>query len=337
MSEKKDKDTQQSDKEIVYLPTPYMQEAEEDEIDLLELWNVLWKGKWFICFFTFLCTLGAALVSLYALPVIYQSDAVLQPTNQKGQSKLQSIAGKLPVSVPGMSSGGSNTQIMDFLSSRKLKLRLIHKYDLLRHLYSDIWNEEKQTWEIPTPKDKPTPIKAIQNGIFSGYFSASKDEETGLITINWSDKDPAFARTMIERIIHELRHYLEKEYVSDAKRERKFVEQQLEKATKELEYWEGQVPHGDLTLSKIQRERTAAQKIYTELRKQLELAKIKEAKELVSFKILDEPYVPQEKAKPKRSLICALTMVTTAFLGIFLVFFRQFIINVRKRKDEQGE
>ena len=83
---------------------------------------------------------------------------------------------------------------------------------------------------------------------------------------------------MLDRTVKELRYFLENEYESDAKRERVFVENQLNKAEKELEYWEKQVPSDKLTLSKIQRERFASQTVYTELRKQLELSKISEVK-----------------------------------------------------------
>ena len=142
-------------------------------------------------------------------------------------------------------------------------------------------------------------------------------------------EDPEFTKIMLQRIVKEVRYYLENDYESDAKREREFVETQLNKAEKELEYWEKQVPSDKLILSKIQRERFASQTVYTELRKQLELSKISEVKEIINFKILDQPFVPERRFKPKRSLICALTILTAGFLSIFILFFQQFVINLR--------
>lgn len=112
------------------------------------------------------------------------------------------------------------------------------------------------------------------------------------------------------------------------------MERQLEKARQKLAYWERQVPSQDLILAEITRERAAAQQVYTELRKQLELAKINEAKEVVRFKILDEPFVPEQRFKPNRGMICALTLVTSGFLAVFLVFFRQFVVNVRQKQQQ---
>ena len=51
------------EKEFIYVPVPQMDQMnmEEDEIDLLELWNIIWKGKWFIVGLT----LAATLVAVY--------------------------------------------------------------------------------------------------------------------------------------------------------------------------------------------------------------------------------------------------------------------------------
>ena len=70
--------------------------------------------------------------------------------------------------------------------------------------------------------------------------------------------------------------------------------------------------------------------VYAELRKQLELAKINEVKEIIRFKVLDEAYAPELRFKPKRSMICALIIVASGFFSVFLVFLRNFVVNIRK-------
>ena len=320
------------EKEFIYVPVPQMgQPGDDDEIDLLELWNVIWKGKWFIMGFTLLCTLVAVYVTLYVLPVTYKSDVVLQPTETSSQSGLSALAANLPINIPLGGSGGKNANIVSFLNSRTIKERLIEKYDLLPKLYSDIWDKENKKWMIEDPEDKPTMLKAITN--LKDRYKITEDKKTELITISWIDEDAEFTKNMLQRIVKEVRYYIENDYESDAKREREFVENQLNKAEKELEYWEKQIPSDKLTLSKIQRERFASQTVYTELRKQLELSKISEVKEIISFKILDKPFVPEGRFKPKRSQICILTIVVSGFLSVFLLFFQQFIINLKPKSN----
>jgi uncharacterized protein involved in exopolysaccharide biosynthesis len=165
----------------------------------------------------------------------------------------------------------------------------------------------------------------------------NQDKKSDLINLSWEGEDPAFCALMLQRIIQELTFFLENEYVSDAKREREFIEGQLAKATEELEYWERQVPSEKLTLSKITREQLASQTVYTELRKQLELAKISEAKELESFEVLDKPFVPEKHFKPKKRLIVALTFVTSFFIALFCVFFLNFIRNLKTDGAQAAE
>lgn len=317
----------QPEKEFVYIPVP--QTDQEDEIDLLELWNIMWKGKWFISGFTFVATLIAVYVTLYVLPVTYKSDMVLQPTESTSKSGLSALAASLPINIPLGNSGDKNINIIIFLKSRTIKQRLIEKYNLLPKFYPEIWDSENQKWIIDDPEDKPTVLKGIQK--LEGIYQINKDKITGLISISWVDQNPEFTKTMLLRIVKELEFYFENEHESDAKRQREFVEAQVTKSEKELEYWEKQIPSDKLTFSKIQRELLASQAVYTELRKQLEISKIAEVKEIIRFKVLDQPYIPEKKFKPKRSNICALTLVISGFFSVLLIFLNQFIHKVRKK------
>ncbi len=305
---------------------------EDDEIDLLELWNILWEGKWLITGFTFLATLAAVIVTLFVLPVIYKSEAVLMPTEQSASGGLSGLAGGLLGMGMGMGApSGKTSQILAFLNSRDLKQRLIEKYDLLPRYNPDMWDQENQRWLTDDPTKIPSLVMALQSDMIGGFLSVNQSKDSGLISISWEDEDPAFAALMVNRMIAELRHFLDHEYESDAKREREFTEGQVATTTQVLEYWEQQVPTHEMTMARIQRERATVQAIYTELRKQLELAKINEAKEVISFKVLDQPLVPELRFKPKRTLLCAITMVAAGFMSVFIVFGIHAVKKIRNR------
>ena len=326
------------EKEIVYAyPVLQGDIRQEDEVDLIELWRVVWAGKLFIVSFVFICTLIAAVVSFAFLPRMYKSTTTLIPVKQEKSSigSLGGLLGNLPLPIVLPGQGASN--IVSFLESRTLKERLLTKYNLLPVLYADLWNPETKSWDVADPGIKPTIIKALQAGIFDAFFSVSQDKRTELITINWSGQEPAFCKLMLERVINELTFFLENEYVSDARREREFVEGQLVSAKEDLEYWDRQIPSEKLKLSEITRERLTSQTIYTELRKQLELAKINEAKRLDTFEVLDHPFVPEKPYKPRKGLIVALTFVSSAFIALFGVFFLNFIRNQKKNETPVAE
>ena len=322
-----------TDEKIVYAYPPFpMQGYQEDEINLLDLWRVMWKGKWFIILFVGICTFISIYVSLFVLEKEYKSTTTIIPLKQE-KSSLGSLSGlignlPLPISLPGQ--GTSN--IMSFLQSRTLQERLITKYDMLPILYKDLWDTEEKRWLVEAAEQEPTLVKALQGNKINTFYSVMQDKKTELITVEWTGKNPAFCAEMVSNIIRELYFFLENEYDSNAKREREFIEKQLEESTAELEHWERQVPNDKLTLSKINRERITAQTIYTELRKQLELAKITEAKTLESFKILDKAFVPEKHFKPNKRLIVVLSFVCSGFIALFLVFFHNFVRNVRQKQ-----
>ena len=322
-----------TDEKIVYAYPPFpMQEFQEDEIDLLDLWRVIWKGKWFITFFVVLFTLASIFVSFFVLEKTYKSTTTIIPLTQE-KSSLGNLSGligslPLPISLPGQ--GTSN--IMSFLKSQTLQSRLITKYNMLPILYKDAWDAEKKQWIVDSPKNQPTLIKTLQSNKLDAYYSVNQDKKTELISIQWEGNDPAYCAQMVTNIIAELTFFLENEYESNAKREREFIEKQLNKVTLELDFWERQVPDDKLTLSKITRERLTAQTVYTELRKQLELAKITEAKELESFKVLDEPFIPERHFKPNKRLIVMLSFVCSGFIALFMVFFHNFVRNIRQKE-----
>lgn len=325
------------DRQVVYC-TPYLGsglgESPDNEINLLELIDILWSRKWFICGISLLATLVAVYVTLYVLPVTYQSQASLTQTGSDNNrfGALTGLASALPFSI-GLPGGGQD-QIMVFLESKDLQQKLIEKYNLLPLLYKDAWDPEKNGWRITDPKRKPSVVRAIQSQMIKNVFKADQDKQSSLITISWIDEDPAFAAEMLRRVITELDYYLSHEYVSDARRERIFVEKQLSDSTKGLDYWEQQVPTDEVPLSKIKRELMAATTVYAELRKQVELAKFAEEKDVVNFKVLDQPYVPVIRFKPKRSIICALTMMLSLMASILIVFIQHSLASHTTRRDE---
>ena len=61
--------------QVPYPPYPYFMPPEEDEINRIDLFRVLWKRKWLIVLVTVLGTGAAGAYALLATP-IYRSQAV---------------------------------------------------------------------------------------------------------------------------------------------------------------------------------------------------------------------------------------------------------------------
>lgn len=102
------------------MPRPVLTCGEnDDEIDLRECWQVIWNGRKFVAFVTGICGLLAVLVSLFILPVTYQSMAVLRPviTDHNDLGKLSAFNGTFSSMLEGGDTDGKSQQLVVFLSS----------------------------------------------------------------------------------------------------------------------------------------------------------------------------------------------------------------------------
>ena len=79
------------------------------------------------------------------------------------------------------------------------------------------------------------------------------------------------------------------------------------------------------------------EKIYALLAKEIEEQTFASAQNPYSFQILDPPIIPDldKKVKPKRSMICMLSVIVAFFLAVFAAFFLEYINNVRNTEDEE--
>jgi LPS O-antigen subunit length determinant protein (WzzB/FepE family) len=68
-------------------------EVHDDEIDLRELFRVLWAGKWLISGITLTVAVIAVIVTLM-MPNIYRAEALLAPNEQGSAGGLSALAAR---------------------------------------------------------------------------------------------------------------------------------------------------------------------------------------------------------------------------------------------------
>jgi uncharacterized protein involved in exopolysaccharide biosynthesis len=88
-------------------------------------------------------------------------------------------------------------------------------------------------------------------------------------------------------------------------------------------------PELGLTYSRLKREVLFQEKVLELLTQQYELSRIEEVKEDVSFQVIDRAVPPVRKYKPKTLLNVFLAGVVSLMLGVFWVFFREYIRRAR--------
>jgi uncharacterized protein involved in exopolysaccharide biosynthesis len=78
-------------------------------------------------------------------------------------------------------------------------------------------------------------------------------------------------------------------------------------------------------------------KISELLSKEIEKETFARAQKYYSFIVLDPPVAPDldKKVKPKRSLICILSVTVAGIFAIFLTFILEYIQNAKNSEDEE--
>ena len=300
--------------------------SDEDEINLLDYWRVIWKRRALISCIVVIMTLATAIASLF-MTDIYQAKAVIAPAAPKeggtGMSVLaQQFGGIAGLAGIGSPSPTSSAELVNLLKSNILRKKIIERYQLLPILFSNQWDEEKKTWKKGSSFSL-NPL-ALVGKIRPGKSKADKEENPdtwdglreldAIVKVNYNAKDnavtvsadfpdPELAAMMVECFLSSLNDHMSGEAKRIAAINKKYLEQQLGKT-------------GDIILQ---------QKLYNLIANQIETEMMAEVKENFAFKVLDPPLTPDRKIKPKRTQMVIISFIVSLFLSIFIAFFREYL------------
>jgi uncharacterized protein involved in exopolysaccharide biosynthesis len=173
------------------------------------------------------------------------------------------------------------------------------------------------------------------------FMSIEKDKTKGTIVIKTRFKNPSLSYEVHKYLTAYLSEYIEKDYLNRGKEKREFIQERvtdakenLNRAEARLVYFKeknlmAQSPSVILEGERLQREVLLQASVYTELVKQLELAKIEEKKEAVAFEIIKEADLPLSPGEPRRNLLYLIGIFGGVFVGIFAVFTKEWILSIK--------
>ena len=206
----------------------------EDEINLIQYFRIIARRWRMITAVVLVVTACSVLISLL-LPKIYKAEATIMPIGGSKSGGLQAAAltqmglGALLANLGATSS--SSVQIIALLNSRTLAERMIEKYGLMEVLYSKLWDQEHKKWKV-SGEDQPTMEDAVAKLFQHVTFTDNKKAQT--IKIKLELADPGIAAEIVNNYIRELTYFINGNTFTVAKRNRIFLEDQLERNKAEL-------------------------------------------------------------------------------------------------------
>jgi capsular polysaccharide biosynthesis protein len=294
-----------------------------EEIEIKELFLIIWRNYFFILLFTSLSALGSLFYSL-SLPNIYTSSAILSP--QQGNDSISnnlgnyaSLAGLVGVSLPQGESSDTieamerikslNFFKNDFLPFIQLEnLMAVEKwsstYNSIEYIDTD-FDMENGLWvrDVSHPKSK-IPSFQESHKRYRQLLSVSQDKNSNFVTITIKHESPHIAKKWVEIIISNINNLMKKEEKIKSENAIKFLNEASDKNN----------------LADISR-------VFNELLKSetQKLMLISSSNNFI-FKTIEPPFAPEIKSSPRRSLICIFGTIIGFILSVFFTLFYTFFM-----------
>jgi len=302
----------------------------DDEIDLRELFSVLWNGKKLIIGITAIFALVSVFYAL-SIPNQYRATALVSPAEGSGGG-LSGALGQLGglASLAGVSIGGGESSeaqvaqeimrsrgfIEEFISENNLAVEVFaaEGWDMGSNqleINSDIYDVDSLLWVRDAPAGKtaePSGWELFKK--FSGMFSVSEDKKTGMVSISVEYFSPELAKEWVDRLVIGINQHMQS--------------RKLEKVNINIQYLEAQIQKTSIAEMR--------EVFYTIIEEQIKSKMLAEASPEYAFFTVSPAMVPEEKSQPKRALICILGTLLGGMLATLIVLVRHYAFNGSDKK-----
>ena len=290
----------------------------DDEIDLRELFGVLWAGRMKIIAITALFAVVSVIYAL-SVPDQYKATVLMSPAQSSGGG-LSGALGQLGglASLAGVSIGGgesSEAQVaQEIMKSWNFIESFIESNDLAVEVYAaegwskssnslqidnDLYDESGSQWLVESDDTgelgPPSSWKLFER--FLEMLSVSEDKKSGLVSVSIEYYSPLIAKHWLDLYIAAINGHMQ---------ERKMAE-----VTRNISYLEAQIKKTNIA--------EMQEVFYTIIEEQIKSKMLAEASPDYAFVPVSPSMVPEQKSQPKRALICVLGTLLGGMLSVLWV------------------
>jgi uncharacterized protein involved in exopolysaccharide biosynthesis len=291
-----------------------------DEIDLGEVWRRVRVGWKLIAFVALIATASSVALSYWMTP-IYEATVVLaistpddESLKSGGLSKLASQFGAASDILDFGGSSNRSAESVATLQSRVLTETYIREQNLLPILFAAQWDSVKGEWK--KSGDEKPPSLWDGNKVFAKKIRlVTEDKKTGLVTLTIAWKNKQQAAQWASDLVARANSYLQQKALDESSRHIQYLNEEL-KRTNVLEL---------------------QQAIFRLLEVEIKKTMLARGNPEYAFKTIDPAVVPQEVARPKRSLIVAVGGVGGLLVGVMIALVRYASSPVRGSDDARAK
>lgn len=296
----------------------------DDEIDLRELFSVLWAGKIPIMACVLVFALVSVSVALY-LPNKYTAEAVLAPRSSGGGGGLAQLASQYGglaslagINIGGLGEGDSSAVAKEMLKTREFFSAYLYDSVLVDLMAAESWDRDTDTVAIddtvfdvqskawirkagPGRQVKPS-VQEAHKAFVEGFLSVSEDKQTGLVTVSITHLSPSVARDWVNLLITGINEAVRARDVREAENSIEFLNEQ-----------------------RLKTSLVSLTEVFSELiEEQTKTVMLANASDEYVFQVIEPPVAPELKSEPSRALICVLGTMLGGMLGVVLMLIRHY-------------
>ena len=311
--------------------------AYDDEIDLRELFSVLWEGKLAIVFVTAISAVISVSVALN-LPNKYTSEALLAPRAEGGvggglgqlASQYGGLASLAGINIGGLGEGGKTAIAIEMLKSREFFGDYLYDHVLVDLMAaqgwdpaskksivdSSIYDSASQTWVRDVGhafQIKPS-VQEAHKAFVGSSLSINEDKQTGFLTVAVTHYSPSVARDWVILIVNGVNNAVRARDVEEAENSIAFLNEQRQKTSL-----------------------VSLTEVFAELiEQQTKTVMLAAASEEYVFQVIDPPVAPELKSEPSRARICILGVLLGGMLSVVYVLIRHYAKRDGRRSSSDG-
>ena len=322
------------------------------EYSLNDLFDIILKNKSFLAKFSIFCVLVTIIYVLVVSPLYLSKAKVLTNTgNTNSVGKISSLASQFGVNLGDSQNAGSDFSpevYIEILNSRKL-------FDELTSLSFNIKdNDDNSLSEITLFEyliDKSSDdFKEIDKEyafeeFYDSVIKSSKNLDSSSITIEVRTTNKDFSYQLLKSIVSILNKIQLDFKTEKIKSKKEFILKQIESTSQDLEVVEDEwisvqksnispkSPALILKEEKLKREVVILTNVYTNLKNELEIAKIEEVEQNKSVDVIDPPNYPVLKDWPKRKNMVIQSFVLSIIFGISIILMIEYFSSKSKKEE----
>lgn len=194
------------------------------QVNVANALRVFWRYKFRAAGIVFVVTLGAVLYS-YTMAEVFEAQAAIIPVSSQSSSA-SSSASLLSNVLGGGSSGGQGNLLM-FLKSQKLTAQAVHGLGLFETLTADVRRSGADFTEEQLLQQAVTRLQGMVE------FKTDRFHPQ-IILVKVRHTDPEMASKIIRQYLTELQNFISNNTLTQAKRHRIFLEEQIAEKKKEI-------------------------------------------------------------------------------------------------------